>query len=68
MKAADERVRVHARGRVKEGKRRTSLCDFKEVFVAVAFDVFHLCDMVSRDTGAFGRQSEKYVNENSSFR
>ena len=64
----DERVKVHARGRGKEGKRRTSLLDLEEVFVAVAFDEFHLCGMVSRDTGAFDHQSEYFVHENSLLR
>ena len=57
----DERVKVYARGRGKEGRRRTSSAALEEKVVAVAFDEFHLCGMVLRDTGASDLQSEYLV-------
>ena len=38
--------------------RQTSWHIIKEGIVTAVFDVFHLCGMVSKDTGAFDRQSE----------
>ena len=48
----------HVRGRGKKGMRHTGLSSLEEVIVVVSFNIFHLCGMVSRDTGAFDRQSE----------
>jgi hypothetical protein len=49
------------RGEGKEGKQRTSCRFFKTKIVAAVSGNFHLCDMVSRDTGAFDHQSENFV-------
>ena len=51
-------VRGHMRGEGKEGKQRTSCRFFKNKIVAAVSENIHLCDMVSRDTGAFDHQSE----------
>ena len=51
-------MKGHTRDRDKEGMRQTCWRSIKESIVAVVFDIFHLCGMVSKDTGACGRQSE----------
>ena len=50
-------VRGHVKGRGKEGARRTSRSSSEEVIIVVSFNIFHLCGMVSKDTGAFHHQS-----------
>ena len=41
------------------GRHETNrLAWHQRIYVAVVFDVFHLCGMVSKDTGACGSQSE----------
>ena len=51
-------MKGRSRVKDKEGLRQTGGRSIKEAIVAVVFDVFHLCGMVSKDTGAFDRQSE----------
>jgi hypothetical protein len=43
----------YVRGRGKKGVRRTSLSSSEEIIVVFSFNIFHLCGMVSRDTGTF---------------
>jgi hypothetical protein len=57
----------HVRGRGKKGVRRTSLSSSEEVIVVVSFNIFHLCGMVSRDTGTFDRQSENTFCRKNNF-
>ena len=51
----------------KGGKRRAGFCSFEEVIVAVVFDRFHLCGMVSRDTRTFDHPSENAFCRKSIF-